>query len=162
MCTLHAAVVLQVLEEAQRDLVNYKGTGMSIMEMSHRGKEYDAVIKKAEADLRKLLNIPANYKVLFLQGEQLILLCACVRPGTLRGTLLDTRKLSVPAGGASTQFSMIPYNLTKAGDNTDYVVTGAWSKKVGMGRRRTAQGRSASSSPASSAPRVHSKDHPPT
>jgi phosphoserine aminotransferase len=58
----------QVLEEAQRDLVNWKGTGMSIMEMSHRGKEFDGVAKKAEADLRALLNIPASYKVLFLQG----------------------------------------------------------------------------------------------
>lgn len=58
-----------MLEEAQADLINYKGTGMSIMEMSHRGKEYDAVIKKAEADLRQLLNIPSNYKVLFLQGK---------------------------------------------------------------------------------------------
>ncbi len=57
-----------MLEEAQRDLINYKGTGMSIMEMSHRGKEYEAVIQKAEADLRTLLAIPSNYKVLFLQG----------------------------------------------------------------------------------------------
>lgn len=65
---------VQVLEEAQKDLVNYKGTGMSIMEMSHRGKEYEAVQKKAEADLRQLLNIPSNYKVLFLQGEQA---CPC-------------------------------------------------------------------------------------
>lgn len=95
-----AMLPLDVLEEAQADLINYKGTGMSIMEMSHRGKEYDAVIKKAEADLRQLLNIPSNYKVLFLQG------------------------------GASTQFSMLPLNLTAEGDATDYVVTGAWSKKA--------------------------------
>ena len=60
----------QVLEEAQKDLINYKGTGMSIMEMSHRGKEFEAVIKKAEEDLRKLMNIPSNYKVLFLQGKR--------------------------------------------------------------------------------------------
>lgn len=70
------------------------------MEMSHRGAEFDGIAKKAEADLRKLLNIPANYKVLFLQG------------------------------GASTQFAMLPLNLCKEEDVTDYVVTGAWSKKA--------------------------------
>jgi hypothetical protein len=58
----------QVLEEAQRDLISWKGTGMSIMEMSHRGKEFDGVAKKAEADLRTLLAVPSNYKILFLQG----------------------------------------------------------------------------------------------
>lgn len=73
---------------------------MSVMEMSHRGAEFDGIAKKAEADLRKLLNIPSNYKVLFLQG------------------------------GASTQFAMLPLNLTNEGDVTDYVVTGAWSKKA--------------------------------
>ena len=70
------------------------------MEMSHRGAEFDGIAKKAEADLRKLLNIPTNYKVLFLQG------------------------------GASTQFAMLPLNLCSEGDATDYVVTGAWSKKA--------------------------------
>ncbi|KAJ9513787.1 hypothetical protein QJQ45_015514 [Haematococcus lacustris] len=95
-----AILPLEVLEECQRDLVNYKGTGMSVMEMSHRGKEYEAIIKKAEADLRQLLSIPDNYKVLFLQG------------------------------GATLQFSMIPLNLTGEGDVTDYIVTGAWSKKA--------------------------------
>ncbi|KXZ53964.1 hypothetical protein GPECTOR_6g883 [Gonium pectorale] len=95
-----AILPVDVLERAQADLVNWQGSGMSIMEMSHRGKEFESVIQKAEADLRALLNIPANYKVLFLQG------------------------------GASTQFSMIPLNLAKAGDTVDYVVTGAWSKKA--------------------------------
>eukprot|EP00195_Chlamydomonas_chlamydogama_P010521 CAMPEP_0202899864 /NCGR_PEP_ID=MMETSP1392-20130828/9046_1 /ASSEMBLY_ACC=CAM_ASM_000868 /TAXON_ID=225041 /ORGANISM="Chlamydomonas chlamydogama, Strain SAG 11-48b" /LENGTH=401 /DNA_ID=CAMNT_0049586157 /DNA_START=97 /DNA_END=1302 /DNA_ORIENTATION=+ len=95
-----AILPVDVLEEAQKDLINWKGTGMSIMEMSHRGKEFESVIQKAEADLRTLLNIPSNYKVMFLQG------------------------------GASTQFSMIPLNLATENDVTDYVVTGAWSKKA--------------------------------
>jgi phosphoserine aminotransferase len=92
---------IDVLEQAQKDMINWQGSGMSIMEMSHRGKEFDGVAKKAEADLRTLLNIPANYKVLFLQG------------------------------GASLQFAMLPFNLTAGADDaTDYVVTGAWSKKA--------------------------------
>ena len=64
----------QVLEEAQADLINYKGTGMSVMEMSHRGKEFMGIAAKAEEDLRKLLQIPANYKVMFLQGGWM---CLC-------------------------------------------------------------------------------------
>lgn len=76
------------------------------MEMSHRGKEFIAITDKAEADLRSLLSIPDNYKVLFLQG------------------------------GASTQFAAIPLNLAEEGDKADYVVTGAWSKKaIGEGKR---------------------------
>ena len=59
---------VDVLETAQADLINWQGTGMSIMEMSHRGKEFESVIQKAEADLRTLLNIPANYKVLYLNA----------------------------------------------------------------------------------------------
>jgi phosphoserine aminotransferase len=62
-----AILPLDVLETAQKDLINWQGSGMSIMEMSHRGKEFDGVAKKAEEDLRKLLAIPSNYKVLFLQ-----------------------------------------------------------------------------------------------
>ncbi|MBE6552544.1 MAG: 3-phosphoserine/phosphohydroxythreonine transaminase [Ruminococcaceae bacterium] len=72
---------LEVLEEAARDMTNYKGSGMSVMEMSHRSKVYDDIIKEAEKDLRELMDIPENYKVLFLQG------------------------------GASTQFSAVPLNL---------------------------------------------------
>jgi phosphoserine aminotransferase len=64
-----AILPLDVLESAQKDLINWQGSGMSIMEMSHRGKEFDGVAKKAEEDLRKLLAIPSNYKVLFLQVE---------------------------------------------------------------------------------------------
>jgi phosphoserine aminotransferase len=70
-----------VLQKAQAEMLDYKGTGMSVMEMSHRSKAFDDIIKKAEADLRKLMQIPENYKVLFLQG------------------------------GASTQFAMVPLNL---------------------------------------------------
>lgn len=70
------------------------------MEMSHRGKEFDSIIKKTEADLRTLLSIPDNYRVLFLQG------------------------------GASTQFASIPLNLSAEGDTVDYIVTGSWSKKA--------------------------------
>lgn len=58
-----AVLPMDVLQEAQADLINWKGCGMSVMEMSHRGKEFDSIIKKAEADLRTLLNIPSNYKV---------------------------------------------------------------------------------------------------
>lgn len=88
------------MEQAQADLLNWHGSGMSVMEMSHRGKEFQSIIDQAEADLRSLLNIPLNYKVLFLQG------------------------------GASTQFSAIPLNLVPEGASTDYVVTGSWSKKA--------------------------------
>ena len=76
---------LPVLERAAAELVNYNGTGMSVMEMSHRSPVYDAIIKNAEADFRKVMNIPDNYKVLFLQG------------------------------GASTQFAAVPLNLMKTG-----------------------------------------------
>lgn len=79
---------------------------MSVMEMSHRGKAFVSIYDKAEADLRALLSIPDNYKVLFMQG------------------------------GASTQFAAVPYNLAGSGDVADYVVTGAWSKKaLGEGKR---------------------------
>jgi phosphoserine aminotransferase len=95
-----ACLPLEVLEQAQADLISYAGSGMSVMEMSHRSKEFDGIIKNAEADLRKLLSIPDNYKVLFVQG------------------------------GASTQFAAIPLNFTAEGDTADYVVTGSWSKKA--------------------------------
>lgn len=75
----------EVLREAAQEMLDYKGSGMSVMEMSHRSKTYDTIIKEAEADLRELMNIPDNYKVLFLQG------------------------------GASQQFAMIPMNLMKNG-----------------------------------------------
>ena len=73
----------EVLKEAQAEMLDYKGTGMSVMEMSHRSKAFDQIIQEAEKDLRDLMHIPDNYKVLFLQG------------------------------GASLQFAMIPMNLMK-------------------------------------------------
>jgi phosphoserine aminotransferase len=91
---------LPVLEQAQRELLDFKGTGMSVMEISHRSKEFEAVIGEAERDLRTLLGIPANYKVLFLQG------------------------------GATLQFAMIPMNLRAPGASADYIVTGSWSKSA--------------------------------
>src|SRR5215470_12874417 len=93
-----AALPLEVLEQAQAELLDFKGTGMSVMEISHRSKEFEAVIQTAEADLRELLGIPANYKIMFLQG------------------------------GASLQFAMLPMNLRPAGASADYIVTGTWSK----------------------------------
>lgn len=95
-----AVLPLEVLEQAQAELLDYQGTGMSVMEISHRSKEFEAIIQTAEADLRELLAIPSNYKVLFLQG------------------------------GASLQFAMIPMNFRPAGASADYIVTGAWSKKA--------------------------------
>lgn len=97
---------VSVLEEAQADLVNYKGAGMSVLEMSHRSKTYDAIIKTAQADLREVLGIPEGYHVLFLQG------------------------------GASLQFSMVPLNFLPKDGSADYVVTGAWSQGAVKEARR--------------------------
>ncbi|QQR75461.1 MAG: 3-phosphoserine/phosphohydroxythreonine transaminase [Holophagales bacterium] len=95
-----AVLPLPVLEEVQRDLLALPGAGMSILEISHRSKTFDAIIQGAEAEIRSLAGIPANYHVLFLQG------------------------------GASTQFSLVPMNLLTAGATADYIVTGAWGKKA--------------------------------
>ncbi len=95
-----ATLPLPVLEQAQSEMLDYKGTGMSVMEISHRSKEFEAIIQTAEADLRELMGIPANYKVMFLQG------------------------------GASLQFAMVPMNLRLAGVSADYIITGSWGKKA--------------------------------
>ena len=95
-----AVLPVEVLEEAQRDLIALPGVGMSILEISHRSKPFDDVIEGCEADLRALAAIPANYHVLFLQG------------------------------GASLQFSMVPMNLMPPGGSADYIVTGSWSEKA--------------------------------
>jgi len=89
-----------VLRKAQSEMLSYGSSGMSVMEMSHRSKDYMAIIEAAEANLRELMNIPANYKVLFLQG------------------------------GASMQFAMVPLNLMNKNNKADYVNTGVWSKKA--------------------------------
>ena len=90
----------EVLKEAAEEMLDYRGCGMSVMEMSHRSKEFDDIIKSAEALFRELLHIPDNYKVLFLQG------------------------------GASTQFSAIPLNLMNGSGKADYVITGQWANKA--------------------------------
>lgn len=95
-----AALPLPVLEKAREELLDYAGAGMSIMEMSHRGKIFDGVIKAAEANLRRILSIPEDYAVLFLQG------------------------------GASLQFAMVPLNLLGPGRTADYVHTGSWAGKA--------------------------------
>ena len=95
-----AVLPVPVLEEAQRDLVALPGVGMSILEISHRSKTFEAILAKTEQDLRALGKVPANYKVLFLQG------------------------------GASMQFSMVPLNLLHDGDTADYIVTGGWAEKA--------------------------------
>ncbi|MFA6015645.1 MAG: 3-phosphoserine/phosphohydroxythreonine transaminase [Gallionellaceae bacterium] len=95
-----AVLPKEVLQQAQTELLDWHGSGMSVMEMSHRGKEYMGIHAEAEADLRELLGVPANYKVLFLQG------------------------------GAHLQFSMIPLNLLRGKASADYVNTGEWSKKA--------------------------------
>ena len=89
-----------VLQIAKDELLDWHGSGMSVMEMSHRGKEFIAIAEKAEADLRELMAIPANYKVLFLQG------------------------------GGSAQFAMAPMNLLRGKKSADYIHTGEWSKKA--------------------------------
>ena len=95
-----AALPLEVLEQAQGELLDWRHSGMSVMEVSHRGQAFEQVAAEAEADLRELLSIPGNYKVLFLQG------------------------------GASAQFSLVPMNLTAPGSLVDYVHTGHWSQKA--------------------------------
>ena len=95
-----AAMPIEVLEKAKWELVNWHEAGMSVMEMSHRGKEFVKIAADAEADLRKLLAVPPNYKVLFLQG------------------------------GATMQFAGVPMNLLRGGKKADYVNTGEWSKKA--------------------------------
>jgi len=89
-----------VLEKCAADMLSYGDSGMSVMEMSHRSADYDAIIKEAQVLLRRLMNIPDNYNVLFLQG------------------------------GASTQFSAVPLNLMNKNKKADYVVTGQFSKKA--------------------------------
>jgi len=95
-----AVLPLEVLQQAQAELVDYQGGGMSLLEATHRGKAYDAVHSEAQANLRELMNIPDDYAVLFLQG------------------------------GASLQFGMVPMNLLGAGQVADYTNSGAWGEKA--------------------------------
>ena len=93
-----ATLPLSVLQEAQRDLLSLPGLGVSALEISHRCPWFDKVLEKTEANLRTLLKLPAEYKVLFMQG------------------------------GSRLQFAMVPMNLSPAGQSADFIVTGAWSK----------------------------------
>jgi len=101
-----AALPVEVLEQLRDEMIDWRGQGMSVMEMSHRGKAFVGIAEQAEADLRELLDVPSDYEVLFLQG------------------------------GATGQFAAIPLNLTRPDSVADYVHTGAWSKKaIGEARR---------------------------
>ena len=91
---------VEVLEKAAKEMVIYENSGMSVMEMSHRSKDYEAIIEGAESLVRELMNVPDNYKVMFLQG------------------------------GGSTQFAMVPLNLGTKNKKADYVITGQWAKKA--------------------------------
>ena len=91
---------LEVLERAQKELLCYGESGMSVMEMSHRSPEFEEILHGAEDALRKLMNVPANYKILFMQG------------------------------GASTQFASVPLNLLSAHQCANYIVSGQFSKKA--------------------------------
>src|SRR5687767_11406405 len=95
-----AMLPAEVLARAGDEMLDWRGSGMSVMEMSHRGKEFISIAEEAESDLRELLAIPASFKVLFLQG------------------------------GATLQFAQVPMNLLHGKGKADYVVTGEWSKKA--------------------------------
>ena len=119
-----AVLPVPVLEEAQRDLVTLPGVGMSVLEISHRSKAFEAILAKTEADVRALGNVPANYKVLFLQG------------------------------GASLQFSMVPLNLLGPGQAADYIVTGGWAQKAVKEAKRVGTVKIAASTEGESFSRV--------
>lgn len=95
-----AVLPVPVLEEAQRDMLSLPGVGMSVMEISHRSKTFDQILARAESGVRRLLGVPDNYRILFLQG------------------------------GASLQFSMVPMNFLPADGSADYILTGSWGKKA--------------------------------
>src|ERR1022692_4529001 len=99
-----------VLQQAASAVLDYNGTGMSVLELSHRSKEFIQIIEQAEATLRRLMSIPDDYSVLFLQG------------------------------GASTQFAMAPMNLRSATGSADYINTGQWSQRSIPGAQRLGNG----------------------
>lgn len=104
-----AALPEAVLNQAKEEMMDWQGARMSVMEMSHRGKHFMSIAEQAEADIRELMAIPDNYKVLFLQG------------------------------GASSQFAMVPMNLLGANRKADYMLTGSWSKKAIAEAKRYAE-----------------------
>src|SRR6185295_18154133 len=95
-----AVLPVPVLEQAQRELISLPGVGMSVLEVSHRSKPFEDILARTEADIRTLAGIPANYRVLFLQG------------------------------GASLQFTMVPMNLLGPGQTADYIDCGSWADKA--------------------------------
>lgn len=101
-----ATLPLEVLEQVQAELLDYHGTGMSLIEMSHRSAEFEGLMRDAEASLRQLTNLPQAYKVLFLQG------------------------------GASLQFAMVPMNLRGSGASADYLVNGVWGQTAAREARK--------------------------
>ena len=119
-----AVLPLEVLEEAQQNLLALPGVGMSVLEISHRSKTFDDIIQGCEADMRTLAGIPDTYRVLFLQG------------------------------GASLQFSMVPMNVMPAGGSADYIVTGVWSQKAVKEAKRVGTVRIAASTEGENFARV--------
>lgn len=117
-CAGPAALPTKVLERAREEMLDYHGRGLSVMEMSHRSPEYAAIAEQAERDVRELLAVPDNYRVLFLQG------------------------------GASMQFAMLPYNLLGKGGTPNYLYTGIWGKKAIAEARHVAGAHVAASSEA--------------
>jgi phosphoserine aminotransferase len=113
-----AVLPLPVLQQVQAELLNYRGAGMSVMEMSHRSPAFEGIIQGAEADLRVLLGIPDGYEILFLQG------------------------------GATLQFAMLPMNLRPPGASADYILTGAWAQAAFKEAGKLGLARSAGSSEA--------------
>lgn len=107
---------LEALEKAQAELLDYEGSGQSVMEMSHRSKVFDKIIKDAEKLFREIMNIPDNYKVLFLQG------------------------------GASAQFAAIPLNFMNKNNKADYILTGVWAKKAFAEAKKYGKARAIASS----------------
>ncbi|HXE79840.1 MAG TPA: 3-phosphoserine/phosphohydroxythreonine transaminase [Vicinamibacterales bacterium] len=123
-----AVLPVPVLERAQRDLVALPGVGMSVLEISHRSPTFESILKKTEADLRRLASIPPQYRLLFLQG------------------------------GASMQFSMVPMNLLQPGQTADYVVTGSWGEKAAKEARKVGHVHVAGSSQATGFDRIPADD----
>jgi len=119
---------VSVLEEAQRDLLALPGVGMSVMEISHRSSTFENILHEAESNIRELAGVPADYKILFLQG------------------------------GASLQFSMVPMNLLKPGSVADYIDTGSWSGKAIKEARRVGEVHVIGSTKADGYSRIPSPD----
>src|SRR3954463_5776119 len=123
-----AALPEAVLRQAQAELLEWDGAHASVMEISHRGKEFLALAEESELDLRELLAIPANYKVLFLQG------------------------------GATQHFAQIPMNIARRGESADYVVTGDWGEKAAKEAKPTVGVRIAATSEATNYDRIPARE----